>query len=125
MGRAMIEKMLEKLGNNDKEEANSMVGLAMLFGQTGGELTDEMATLIEEDRSRNVHVQEHIRKIEERWDNWDISDGVRDDQITFDAFYNGFMAPYFGCYRCEDTQKGLSAIDMDKDGMVDWKEFAL
>ena len=48
MGKAMIEKMLEKLINNDKEEANSMVGLAMLFGQTGGQLTEQMANLIEE-----------------------------------------------------------------------------
>merc|ERR1712243_267238 len=121
----MIEKMLEKLTNNDKQEANSMVGLAMLFQQTGGQLTEQMANLIEEDKSRTVHVDEHIKKIKVRWDVWDISNDVQDDQITFDAFYNGFMAPYFGCYRCEDTQKGLSAIDVDKDGMVDWKEFVL
>ena len=33
------------------------------------------------------------------------------------------MAPYFGCFSCTDTKKGLKAIDMDKNGQVDWKEF--
>ena len=33
------------------------------------------------------------------------------------------MAPYFGCYRCEDTKQALQAIDMDNDGKVDWSEF--
>ena len=33
------------------------------------------------------------------------------------------MAPYFGCFSCEDTRKGLKAIDMDTSGQVDWREF--
>ena len=47
------------------------------------------------------------------------------NQLAFDAFYNGFLAPYFGCYRCDETKCALKAIDMDQDGTVDWKEFAL
>ena len=35
------------------------------------------------------------------------------------------MSPYFGCYNCEDTQKALSALDMDSDGNIDWTEFVL
>ena len=35
------------------------------------------------------------------------------------------MAPYFGCYRCDETKRALKAIDMDEDGSVDWNEFAL
>ena len=57
------------------------------------------------------------------WDEWDLRDGTIDDELDFFAFYNGFMAPYFGCYRCEETRKALQCIDMDKDGTVDWKEF--
>ena len=48
-----------------------------------------------------------------------------DDCLEFDSFYNGFMAPFFGCFRCDDTRKALSAIDMDSDGRVDWSEFSL
>ena len=59
------------------------------------------------------------------WDEWDLRDGEKDDILEFDAFYNGFMAPYFGCYRCDETKKALKAIDMDSDGKVDWNEFAL
>ena len=47
MGMAMKEKMQQKLIHNDKEEANSMVGLIMLFDQSGGHLTDEMSEIIE------------------------------------------------------------------------------
>ena len=35
------------------------------------------------------------------------------------------MAPYFGCYECDDAKKGLQAIDMDSDRKVDWKEFCV
>ena len=59
------------------------------------------------------------------WDEWDIRDGVKDDKIDFTAFYNGFMSPYFSCYRCDETKKALSCIDMDNNGKVDWKEFAV
>ena len=48
---------------------------------------------------------------------------MADNQLTFDNFYIGFMAPYFGCYRCADSQLGLKALDMDNDGMIDWTEF--
>ena len=33
------------------------------------------------------------------------------------------MAPHFGCFTCEDTRKGLKAIDFDSDGEIDWNEF--
>ena len=45
--------------------------------------------------------------------------------LEFDAFYNGFLAPYFGCYRCDETKQALAALDMDADGVVDWNEFAV
>ena len=35
------------------------------------------------------------------------------------------MAPYFGCYRCDDTKTAFEVLDMDKDGYVDWIEFQL
>ena len=46
-----------------------------------------------------AHIQNLIKEIREMWDEWDLRDGERDDILEFDAFYNGFMAPYFGCYR--------------------------
>ena len=45
--------------------------------------------------------------------------------LEFDSFYNGFMAPYFGCYRCVDTKAAFLALDIDKDGLADWEEFKL
>ena len=52
-----------------------------------------------------------------------MEDGTKDDCVGFYAFYNGFMAPHFGCYKCEDARKALKCIDMDRDGEVDWFEF--
>ena len=49
----------------------------------------------------------------------------KDDMLEFDSFYNGFMAPYFSCYRCSETIDGLQCLDMDSDGQVDWSEFKL
>ena len=54
MGMRMKEKLLENLRNNRKEEANSKVGLAMLFDQSGGQLTETMAKVIENVSSSSV-----------------------------------------------------------------------
>ena len=76
-------------------------------------------------KPKSVHMQKLIKEIREMWDKWDLKDGVIDDELDFYAFYNGFMSPYFGCYRCDETRTALQCIDMDKDGKVDWKEFAV
>ena len=52
-----------------------------------------------------------------------MKDDSKDGFLEFDGFYDGFMAPHFGCYKCEDAKKALQCIDMDADGKVDWKEF--
>jgi hypothetical protein len=60
-----------------------------------------------------------IAEIRERWDTWDLKDKVQgDNMLQFDSFYNGFMAPYFACYRCSDTKKAIQALDMDADGKI-------
>ncbi len=65
-----------------------------------------------------------VMEVKERWDTWDLQDEVQgDDALQFDSFYNGFMVPYFGCFKCDDTKAGLKAIDMDNDGLIEWKEF--
>ena len=49
-----------------------------------------------------------VAEIREVWDEWDSSQGERnDDCLELTSFYNGFMAPYFGCATCEDTEQGL------------------
>ena len=107
-----------------KEEYMSRVGLAMLFDRAGGSLTE---TIREEIKNVELKTNTHkklIREVREEWDEWDLTEEQKnDDCLEFDSFYNGFMAPYFGCYRCEDTRQGLQAIDMDSDGKVDWSEF--
>jgi len=107
------------------EEYMSAVGLAILFDRSGGKLTDKMSTVIAREEPSKVHAQELIAEIRAMWDEWDLKDGERGDQLAFDAFYNWFLAPYFGCYRCDETKCALKAIEMDQAGTADWKEFAL
>jgi len=125
MGKKMKAKMLEDLHANRKEEYMSEVGMAVLFDRSGGKLTEKMQKVVAQVELKSAHAKNLLAEIREMWDEWDIRDGKKDDMIEFDAFYNGFMAPYFGCYRCDETKKALKALDMDSDGVVDWNEFAL
>jgi len=123
MADKMKEQMLLIMKENRKEEFNSAVGLAMLFDQAGGNMTADMATKVAAATKNSQYIQTLIADIKKEWEHWDNSDGRNDDRISFQDFYNGFMAPYFGCYRCEDSQLGLTALDLDDDGFIDWIEF--
>ena len=125
MAHKMKKQMLEDLSANNKEEYMSAVGIAILFDKSGGKLTQHMQEVTQETKveSEAQRLIEEVRKI---WDEWDIrEDKEVDDLLKFHSFYNGFMAPYFGCFACRDTQKALQAIDMDKDGYIDWSEFQM
>ncbi|VDI63154.1 Hypothetical predicted protein [Mytilus galloprovincialis] len=120
----MKEVMLDDLKKSRKEEYMSTVGLAMLFDRAGGAITVTMRDAISKEEIVRPHAQNMIAEIRRRWDDWDLKDKVQgDDMLEYDSFYNGFMAPYFSCYRCSETKKALQAIDMDTDGQVDWDEF--
>lgn len=120
----MKERMLEDLREGRKEEYMSRVGIILLFDRSGGQLTEEMCDEIAKVKMQDAQHKQLIDEIRKEWDRWDTRDKVQgDDCLQFDNFYHGFMAPYFGCYRCANTKKGLAAIDMDNDGLVDWKEF--
>ena len=102
----------------------SPVGLAVLFDRAGGSMTADMRDAIEEMKLSGPHAENLIAQIREQWDIWDLKDEVKgDNQLEYDSFYNGFMAPFFACYRCSDTKKALQALDMDADNQVDWSEF--
>ncbi|XP_038047834.1 uncharacterized protein LOC119721951 [Patiria miniata] len=120
----MKELILEDLRTGRKEEYMSMVGLALLFDRAGGSLNQPMRDAIDQFEVRSPHAKYLLEEVRKIWDEWDLKDKVKgDNMLQFDTFYNGFLAPYFSCYRCNDTMKALQAIDMDADGMVDWNEF--
>ena len=124
MAHTMKEKMLEDLTDNRKEEYMSPVGIALLFDRAGGKLTGKIGEVIEEEDVKSVHAQRLIEEVRGIWDKWDIQEDKEvDGLLKFHSFYNGFMAPYFGCFICRDTLKALKAINMDKDGYIDWNEF--
>ena len=101
----------------------SRVGLANLFDRSGGSLTEAIRDEIEKVELKRPHHQLLIADVRKRWEAWDLRPEGCDDCLYFDSFYNGFMAPYFGCYRCEDTKQALQAIDMDNDGYIEWSGF--
>ena len=120
----MKEVMQEDLHSNRKEEYMSEAGLGVLFDRSGGKLTKKMGDVIADMEAGTDLEKRLVAEVKERWDTWDLQDEIQgDDALQFDSFYNGFMAPYFGCFKCDDTMAGLKAIDMDNDGLVDWNEF--
>lgn len=124
----MHELIIEDMKDNRKEEYMSEVGIALLFDRSGGKITEAMSEIIfadtKEDETGTREVL--LNEVRQRWDEWDLRDEVQgDERLQFDSFYHGFMAPYFGCFRCDDTKKAMLAIDMDNDGYIDWSEFRL
>ena len=122
----MKEQMLLDLRSGKKEEYHSPAGIALLFDKSGGKLTPEMGEVVSKVRTQSAHHEKLISQIKEEWDHWDNQEegaDKGDGQLLFDSFYHGFMAPYFGCYRCDRTKMAMKAIDMDCDGYVDWYEF--
>ena len=99
----------------------SEMGLALQFDRSGGKLMSEAIAKVDVQKQHHKTIIEEIRQL---WDLWDArEEGQNDDRLEFDSFYHGFLAPYFGCYRCKGTKKALQAIDMDNNGYVDWNEF--
>lgn len=126
MAQKMKEKMMEDLQSVPprKEEYMSPMGIALLFDRAGGKLTEKMSEEISQVKLKDPHHKILIEEIRELWDFWDSAElQQRDNCLQFDSFYHGFMAPYFGCYRCVDTKQALKAMDMDNDGYIDWNEF--
>ena len=124
MAVSMQKVMLGDLLANRKEEYMSEVGIAVLLDRAGGKVTERMRDVIAKLEVNKPNEKRLIGDVRKIWDAWDLCDEEQNDErLEFHSFYNGFMAPYFGCFRCEDTRKGLKAIDMDSDGYVDWSEF--
>ena len=122
----MKKVMIEDLKINRKEEYTSKVGLALLYDRSGGKITEKMRDEIEKVKVTEPHSKQLIADVRKIWDEWDSrEEEVGDDRLQYDSFYNGFMAPYFACYRCDDTKCAMQAIDMDCDGYVEWSEFSL
>ena len=119
-------QMIEDLSANVKEEYMSRYGLMMLFCRAGGKPSEAMMQEIQEVETKNAAHKELIKEVRELWDDWNTDEcgtPKKGDSMLFDLFYHSFMAPYFGCYRCVDSKKALMAMDMNKDGDVDWTEF--
>ena len=124
MARDMKELLLADMSGGRKEEYMSKVGVALLFDRAGGSTTEAMRDVIEKAKVGDAQSEALIEDVRKIWDEWDVlEEKPSDNCLQFDSFYNGFMAPYFGCFRCDDARKGLQALDMDSDGFIDWSEF--
>ena len=123
IGLKMKEKMFEDLHSGRKEEYMSKVGIVHLFKEADGELTEHMCDLICEKKVDRRHHKTLVGDVRKLWDSWNQNGrNSHEDHLPYDSFYNGFLSPYFSCYRCPATKKGLKAI-LGSDSTVNWKEF--
>ncbi|MFT5466634.1 MAG: isopropylmalate/homocitrate/citramalate synthase [Verrucomicrobiales bacterium] len=119
MGERMKAVMIEDLKAGRKEEYMSSYGIALLFDRSGGKLTKTMREVISAVELVSQYEIRLVQDVRTRWERFDLREGEKDgDFLPFEYFWEGFMTPYFGCVRCEDTLEGLTAIDMDQDGRV-------
>jgi len=124
----MREKILIDLNAGYKCGYMSRAGMALLYKASGGTPTQSMLACIAQQEANSAHGELLIRQAREKWDLFDCRESEEkqcDGCLEFDSFYNGFMAPYFGCYHCTDTHEAFHTLDMDKNGMADWEEFKL
>merc|ERR1711920_564080 len=98
--------------------------MGKVFG-SGGDMFPKMLDEVGRAEQRDPQLQQLLRDIRAMWDEWDASDGANDGYLKFHAFYHGFMAPYFGCYSCDQARHALKFLDEDGSGQVSWEEFAI
>ena len=104
-------------------------GVAILFDCAGGKLTAKMSEVISSVKVKSEHHKSLIAEVRKQWDFWDQRDiEQNDDCLQFDSFYHAqlhatilWMLPYFGCYQCTTTKKGLQALYMNSDDYIDWR----
>lgn len=128
LAHAMRGQILDDLREGNKEEYMSHVGLALLMDKAGGKINSYMRDIIAQRDLNSAFGRQLIKEARDKWDALDDledEENQNDEMLEFDSFYNGFMAPFFSCYRCADTLDGLRCIDMDSDGHIDWSEFEL
>ena len=122
----MKKKMVEDLLDNRKEEYMSPVGLALLFDRSGGHLNKKMRDVInkwEVNTPQWKLLSSQLRVIWEALLSESNEADQEDDAVGFETFFKRFLAPYYRSLDCEDARRSLKALDMDKDGKVEWLEF--
>ena len=124
VGERMIQVMLDDLRDNRKEEYMSLANITVLFSRSGGHMTKTMAEIIGKEDVGSEHLKGLIAKVRDIWNEMTLKEGNhKENQMEFQSFYNGFMTPYFDCFKCDETTKALQEIDMNYDGYVDWTAF--
>ncbi|GBG33169.1 Hypothetical Protein FCC1311_093932 [Hondaea fermentalgiana] len=119
----MVETLHDDLRQGREEEYQSTVGIFSLFERSGGVPTEAMISVIDHDASLDKHPV--LVALRAYFDVWDYKDHAKDDCISFDNFYDAFMARFLTCYSCEKARKLFAAADLSHDGAIQWREIAL
>ena len=122
----MRKKIIQDLVGNRKEEYMSPVGLALLFDRCGGRLNVKMKNIIDRWDMSTPHWEVLRSQLRIIWDELDKSEKPSqqdDDALEFETFFGRFLKPYHPTIAYRDARKALKALDMDKDGKVEWSEF--
>ena len=126
MMQIMKKKIVQDLVDNRKEEYMSPVGSALLFNRCGGHLNVTMRDVIDNWKVNTSHWKELRSQLRGIWNELDgskESNQQGDDAVEFETFFNRFLQPYYPNIRCKGVREAFKALDMDKNGKVEWSEW--
>jgi hypothetical protein len=99
------------------------VGLAILWDLTFGCFTPEMKEVMDD---QDKHLEEQMKLLGEAetvFRDYIQEEDSKEPALDFSSFYAAYLQPYFGCFTCPRTRFVIDAIDLDKNGRVQWKEW--
>ena len=110
---------------NMEREHMSPVGLAILWDSVFGSFTPEMRKIVD---GQDKHLEEQEKLLLEaetvfRYYLHEDEEDIKGLALDFSSFYAAYLQPYIGCFACPRTRFVIDAIDLDKDGSVQWEEW--
>jgi hypothetical protein len=122
-GGMLLERLKQALELNIEQEHTSPVGLAILWDSAFGSFTPEMKEVMDD---QDKHIEEQgklLGEAENVFRYYIQEEESNESALDFSSFYAAYLQPYFGCFTCPPTRFVIDAIDLDKNGRVQWKEW--
>ena len=124
-GGKLLMRLKQELKLNMEREHTSPVGLAILWDSVFGSFTPEMRKIVD-GQDKHLEEQETLLLKAETVFRYYLHEDEEDSKglaLEFSSFHSAYPQPCIGCFACSRTRFAIDAIDLDKDGSVQWEEW--